>query len=558
MGNTSTLARLCLGLGWLLSACGRPAAPAELPPEASSVPSPTSTQVTTALTDTPVPLTDAAVPLTLAPSVARPTGTPTPRPTPTEPGITQVAIDGQPEDWARYPTLLTDGEADTFQGGFDLKSVRAFTNDRYLYLILDAYGEIGDYVQVDLDIDADGDGKQDTMATFRPRTGRRDLGDFTSGEEVWGPMRGGSAAEGGVVEFKMPLGLLAGREAFTLLNIRVMNGECCGQAWYVVDDMGPVSVPRAYEREPTQGERLQQWSSRPLTGMTSTPFVIHEGGDCGTRGVALNQAAMKAYLVGEFSGELSWVDIDPTSPGFGAETVIADDLFILNDVAVNRAETLAYVTREAGPGNPPRGRNAVMRVDLRTGQVATVTDQVGQPTNIVLSQDETEGYVVDFQQGKLYRVDLKPGAALSLAGGLDEPFAVAVNQAETLAYVATMPARAGDYPRGDLLSIDLQTGQVSTLAPQAIHGASGIILSTDEKLAFVTEFGPEAECGGQLSVINIDPASADLGSKIVLITGLCGVHDVKLDQAETLLYYVEVGASRFSVIRVDLSAIRWR
>jgi hypothetical protein len=117
-----------------------------------------------------------------------------------------------------------------------------------------------------------------------------------------------------------------------------------------------------------------------------------------------------------------------------------------------------------------------------------------------------------------------------------------------------MPARAGDYPRGDLLSIDLQTGQVSTLAPQAIHGASGIILSTDEKRAFVTEFGPEAECGGQLSVINIDATSVGFGRKAVLSTGLCGVHDLKLDQAETLLYYVEVGASRLSVIRVDLSA----
>lgn len=141
--------------------------------------------------------------------------------------FTQIVIDGQPDDWSGYPTLCFDEEGDAFDGGFDLKSVRAFTNDKCLYLMLEAYGNIGEYVQIDLDIDVDGDGDEDYTAVFSPRTGRRDFGDFTSGERVWGPMQGGSAAEGEVVEIKMPLALIGGRESFSLRRIRVMNGICC-------------------------------------------------------------------------------------------------------------------------------------------------------------------------------------------------------------------------------------------------------------------------------------------------------------------------------------------
>lgn len=163
--------------------------------------------------------------------------------------VTEVSIDGLVGDWSDYRILKYDYNGDASGGGFDLKSVRAFTNDRYLYLMLDAHGDIGEYVQIDVDIDADGDGDQDYMATFQPRTGRRDFGDFTSGEGNWRSMEGGSAAEGEVVELKMPLGLIGGCESPTLLNIRVMNGVCCGEQWRTVDYMGPVFVARSNETE---------------------------------------------------------------------------------------------------------------------------------------------------------------------------------------------------------------------------------------------------------------------------------------------------------------------
>jgi sugar lactone lactonase YvrE len=235
-------------------------------------------------------------------------------------------------------------------------------------------------------------------------------------------------------------------------------------------------------------------------------------------------------------------------------TVIASDLLRPNGLAINRAETAAYVTTEIGYDRT--GTNRLAQVDLTTGEAVTVSDRMGQPTDIALSRDETEGYVVDLGRGELCRMNLEVGSATLIVAGLNLPYPVAVNRAETLAYVVTEPARAGEYPSGDLLSIDLQTGQVSAVAAGAIFGATGITLSADERLAFVAEFGHEVGCDGSLSIINIDPASTDFGKKTVLVEGLCGAHDVKLNEAETLLYYVEVGASRFSVIRINLSGVR--
>ena len=163
--------------------------------------------------------------------------------------FTGIVIDGQAEDWSSYPMLSFDEEGDAINGEFDLKSVQAFTNDQYLYLMLEAYGNIGEYVQIDVDIDVNGNGKEDYTATFRPRTGRRDFGDFTSGERVWSSMVGGAAAEGEVVELKMPLALIGGCESFSLRRIRVMNGICCGEEWHVVDVMRFVPVTRVTEIE---------------------------------------------------------------------------------------------------------------------------------------------------------------------------------------------------------------------------------------------------------------------------------------------------------------------
>ena len=205
-------------------------------------------------------------PITITPPPTErvvPSITPVQTATPIEPTTTMVFIDGQAGDWVEYPILLTDWEDDADQGGFDLKAVRAFSNDQYLYLMLEGYGEITEYVQIDLHIDINSDGDHDYVVTFQPGTGQHDLGDLTSGDLFWGSMADASSAEGEVVEFKMPLTFLGGSDQFLLKSIRVMGGTCCEEEWYVVDDMGPISIIRTNEVEmPYNEQYLHQ--NRPV------------------------------------------------------------------------------------------------------------------------------------------------------------------------------------------------------------------------------------------------------------------------------------------------------
>jgi DNA-binding beta-propeller fold protein YncE len=268
----------------------------------------------------------------------------------------------------------------------------------------------------------------------------------------------------------------------------------------------------------------------------------------GARGLDLNGDETIAYVVSEFSGELSRVDIDLTSPTFGVVTTIADDLFILSDVDVNKAETFAYVTRGAGPGDPPTGRNIVTRVDLVTGKAVTVTDQLDQPTNIVLSQDEAEGYVVDRQQGVLFRVNLATGVVNPIVNGLANPFAVVINQAETFAYVTLCEFHPTSSVPGEIVQIDLTTGQVVTTFNGLVSPA-GIWINASETRAYVMEFGPEGGCSGTLSVVDIDSTSPNYRTITRLLTELCGPHDIRFNAAESVAYVVEVDSRR--LIRVD-------
>jgi sugar lactone lactonase YvrE len=189
----------------------------------------------------------------------------------------------------------------------------------------------------------------------------------------------------------------------------------------------------------------------------------------------------------------------------------------------------------------------VTRVDLATGTPVTVTDQLGQPTNIVLSQDETEGYVADRQQEGLYRVNLSTGAITPVVTGLANTFALAVNQAEMLAYVTTSEFHPSSPPPGELLRVDLVTSQVVAVATGLVSPA-GLCLNADETLVFVTEFGPEGRCGGALSAVDVDPGSPTYGVVTRLLTGLCGPHDVQLNAAESVAYVVEVDGRRLIAI----------
>ncbi|KPK88813.1 MAG: hypothetical protein AMJ88_18400 [Anaerolineae bacterium SM23_ 63] len=302
-------------------------------------------------------------------------------------------------------------------------------------------------------------------------------------------------------------------------------------------------------------EKYTFWSTASFSGPASSAFIINDKAFEGPRGIALNQDETAAYIINQYSGELSLVDLDPTSPSFGGVRVIKEEIYVLTDIAISQDGSIAFLSREAGPRDPPQGQNVITRLHLETGQVVTVVDQFNRPTNFVLSQDEKIGYIVDLEQGGFYQLNLGTSVVTPIATGMVEPFAVTLSEAEHFAYIVTESPKAGEYPPGDLLRISLYSGDVTSLAEGALLGPTSITLAAEGRLAFITEYGHEGKCDGNLSVINIDPSAADFGSKLVLVPGLCGPHDVELNQEETLAYFVEVEGSRLSVVRINIEEI---
>jgi len=223
MRRTSTTFRICLLLGLLLAACCPPSPPTDTP----SLLTPTFT---------PAPPTNTPIP-----------PIPTPSPTPTKPSVTQVTIDGDPSDWTGYDVLVTDPEGDHEGGGFDIAAVRGFTNDQFLYVLVETHGPREDYVQLDLEIEA---GERSFTFSFRPEEGGpANMGETTTGHFVpVGEVAGSLSAAGEAVELKIPL--LALKDTTGLkINVRPMTGESSGDSWRAIDETGLVEVAQVNELE---------------------------------------------------------------------------------------------------------------------------------------------------------------------------------------------------------------------------------------------------------------------------------------------------------------------
>ena len=228
MRRTPSAVSICLLLGMLLAACGPPTTPSETPTEAATV----SPQ-----TEPPAPPTGTPV-----------SPTPTPVPTPAEPAVTQITIDGDPVDWASQGVLLTDPAGDHQGGGFDIAAVRAFANDKFLYVLVETHGPREDYVQLDLEIGAGG---RRFVIVFDPERGEpANMGEVTTGEWVdIGEVAGSGSAAAQAVEFKMPLAAFEDVTGLQLTDVRPMAGECCGDGWYAVDETSSVQVAQVDEVE---------------------------------------------------------------------------------------------------------------------------------------------------------------------------------------------------------------------------------------------------------------------------------------------------------------------
>jgi len=154
---------------------------------------------------------------------------------PPEDGFTRITIDGDPSDWARYPTAVTDPTGDS-TGNVDLTYISAFANDAYLYVLCESAGEIGSYVQLDVDINPTApDGwPPDFMINARPYEHSRLHLSRLEDEQFIHLGEHGYVAQGTALEMRIPL------EAFelekpTTFAVRVMDGVCCESQWREVD-----------------------------------------------------------------------------------------------------------------------------------------------------------------------------------------------------------------------------------------------------------------------------------------------------------------------------------
>jgi sugar lactone lactonase YvrE len=159
---------------------------------------------------------------------------------------TQIIIDGDPGDWTGYEVIFQDSMGDHQGGGFDIAAVRAFSNDRFLYVLIETHAPMSDFVQLDLDISAGGSEFVISLQLGGPGF----MGEVTGGQyQSIGEVKDGESAFGDAVEYKMPLSSFEDTSNMKL-GIRPMGGECCAPGeWYSIDDTSKAAVAQVDELE---------------------------------------------------------------------------------------------------------------------------------------------------------------------------------------------------------------------------------------------------------------------------------------------------------------------
>lgn len=161
---------------------------------------------------------------------------------------TAIVIDGDPSDWGGYAILLEDPQGDFQDGGFDIAAVRAFTNDTYLYVLIETHFPAADFVQLDLDMRS---GERKFVISFWPSGQEPFMGEVTTGQwQEVGSVVGSDAAWGEAVEIKIPLSFFEDVLALELMNVRPMTGQCCESDWITIDEIPSVMIPHLEESEP--------------------------------------------------------------------------------------------------------------------------------------------------------------------------------------------------------------------------------------------------------------------------------------------------------------------
>jgi sugar lactone lactonase YvrE len=290
---------------------------------------------------------------------------PSPVAEPPEPAITQVDIDGDSSDWVDYDVLSTDPEGDHEGGGFDIAALRSFTNDTFLYILIETHSPRSDYIQLDLVIEAD---ESTYVISTKPEEGGQAvMGDITGGGFVnLGDVDGSISAALDAVEFKMPLSSLGDAKHITLKDVRPMGGECCDQNWYAIDEVAPVAVVQLDEVEHAPGGGEEPKSGEMCAAEIPPPTMF---------------------------GAFEPASVQFSQPGYSAEWFVAPATFNMpQDVLVTpQGEIFVLATRNF----------AVFRI-TKDGAVTTLAERVYGYTSDVDADGNM--YLYSHPDGRITRV----------------------------------------------------------------------------------------------------------------------------------------------------------
>lgn len=139
---------------------------------------------------------------------------------PAETDLLFTVVDGRSEDWARFGGAFEDAAGDS-TGQVDLRTVRSYLNDRFLYVLIEADGNLDAAQLVLVDIVTGQDGVYGTYQYALPQRGAGSLFVLTETSGETRAAAGVVTARETAFEIRLPLGLLDDPKQVSLVKVSV-------------------------------------------------------------------------------------------------------------------------------------------------------------------------------------------------------------------------------------------------------------------------------------------------------------------------------------------------
>ncbi len=157
---------------------------------------------------------------------------------------TQLALDGQADDWADLDAIVTDGENEIDAASFDIQKVYAFRDDSFLYVNIATIEPPSPSTRVRLQLETNFDGVPDLEVLLTPEQVT-----LVSDSEADSVVSDGALAIDTILELRLPLRIM--NEGALLSQICLSDSRTAlGTAQLDCTDLAPVIIPVANTTAP--------------------------------------------------------------------------------------------------------------------------------------------------------------------------------------------------------------------------------------------------------------------------------------------------------------------